>query len=264
MRYANEILTVFSVFVLLLCACDRNGSDVDIVESIEDNMVTLTGGTFHMGCSDGDNDCESEEYPQHEVIVSSFKISAYEVTQGQWEAVMGSNPSEFYECGDDCPVESVSWYDVQDFIYELNSLTGKNYRLPTEAEWEYATRAGTTTQYYCGDDESRLDDIAWYDDNATSYTTHPVGQRVPNAWGLYDMSGNVYEWVSDKYDSDYYEISPSTDPQGPSSGLHRVFRGGGWFTNAKKCRSSFRAHNYPEIDGNGLGFRLARKLGDTQ
>ncbi len=279
MRYAKEILTVFCVFGLLFGACDQDDTDNDTsttttivsedegdstggvagttTEDLGMTFVSLTGGTFVMGCSYGDNDCDNSESPQHSVKISPFKISAYEVTQGQWEAVMGENPSISDDCGDDCPVEYVSWDDVQDFIDEFNSQTGKNYRLPTEAEWEYAARAGTTTKYYCGDDASCLDDIAWYDDNSGD-TTHPVGQKEPNAWGLYDMSGNVYEWVSDWYDHGYYEISPSTDPQGPSSGSYRVFRGGSWYKDARLCRSASRFKNSPGNSVIGLGFRLAQ------
>jgi len=184
----------------------------------------------------------------------SFKMSVYEITQGQWKAVMGNNPSYFSSCGDDCPLEDVSWNDVQDFIDNLNQQTGKNYRLPTEAEWEYAARAGTTTKYYCGDNRSCLRDIAWYRDNSDNQT-HPVGQKAPNAWGLYDMSGNVWEWVQDWYDSDYYSSSPETDPQGPDSGAGRVFRGGGWL-NYEGCRSSYRYGTRPSNGRNNLGFRL--------
>ncbi len=259
MRYAKVIAAALCVCALLLCACDRNGPELDTVESIEEHMVTIPGGSFKMGCSDGDSDCDEDELPQHEVTISSFKISAYEVTQGQWEAVMGENPSSCDDCGDDCPVEDVSWDDVQDFIKELNSLTGMQYRLPTEAEWEYAARAGTTTKYYCGDDESCLDTIAWYAVNSDG-TTHRVGQKTPNAWGLYDMSGNVWEWVSDWYDFDYYEISTSTDPQGPASGDYRVLRGGGWessYGGPEYCRSSFRFNFTPPSDYSFLGFRLA-------
>lgn len=225
---------------------------------IDLTMISIPGGTFDMGCSPGPNSCLFEEYPRHTVTISAFKMSAYEITQAQWEAVMSRTPSVFDECGSNCPVETVSWDDVQNFIEELNNKTGKQYRLPTEAEWEYAARAGTTTPWYCGDDERCLDDIAWYWDNSGS-TTHPVGQKQPNAWGLYDMTGNVYEWCSDRYDQDYYTVSPSTDPQGPDDSLkfrQRVYRGGSWGNYADDTVSSYRGHGHPNFDWYTIGFRL--------
>ena len=169
---------------------------------------------------------------------------------------MGSNPSTGYDVETYFPVYYVSWNDVQDFIDELNSLAGQSYRLCTEAEWEYAARAGTTTTWYCGDDESCVNDIAWHT-FGNSFSTHRVGQKEPNAWGLYDMSGNVAEWVQDWYATGYYAISPTTDPQGPSSGEWRVNRGGTWGGSPLDCRSSSRGAIMPDFDyGNGLGFRL--------
>jgi len=238
------------------------------LKNIYDNMISIPGGTFEMGCSDDSGyvcltyteyleglcDCWTDTVA-HRVTISSFKMSAYEVTHDQWETVMGYNPSGFSGCSD-CPIDDVSWNEVQDFIDELNGLTGKQYRLPTEAEWEYAARAGTTTKWYCGDDESCLDDIAWNMGNSNEQT-HPVGQKEPNALGLYDMSGNVYEWVQDWYGEDYYSVSPSTDPQGPDSGFARAKRGGGWRYNGTYCRSFNRGGSTPSYHYNYLGFRLA-------
>ena len=178
--------------------------------------------------------------------------AAIEVTQGQWEAVMGSNPSRFPECGLDCPVEQVSWEDAQEFIRRLNAMDGAGtYRLPTEAEWEYAARAGTT-----GDRYGNLNAIAWYADNSGVARPHPVGQKAPNAWGLHDMLGNVWEWVEDWYDS--YPGGAVTDPRGPGSGSHRVHRGGGWLINAGYCRSSNRNYDTPGDRFFNRGFRLLR------
>jgi len=244
----------------------RAGTDLNTIESIYENMVSIPGGTFEMGCSAGDTWCEGDESafqdesPRHTVTISSFKMSAYEVTQGQWETVMGDNPSyfspgyDFPECLH-CPVEQVSWDDVQDFIEALNSQTGKQYRLPTEAEWEYAARAGTTTMYYCGDDETCLADSAWYIDNSGEVSS-AAGQKTPNAWGLYNMLGNVFEWVQDWYDEEYYTSSPGTDPQGLESGAYRVFRGGSWGSYARACRLSIRGYGSPSFNGSFLGFRL--------
>ena len=233
---------------------------LDIIKSINDNMVSISGGTFLMGCTPEDTECDSDESPQHGVTISSFEISKYEVTQDQWEAVMGSNPSDFDSCGDNWPVDTVSWKDIQVFIEELNNLTDLSYRLPTEAEWEYAARAETTTRWECGDNATCLDDIAWYTENSRSIAegSHPVGQKNPNLWGLYDMTGNVWEWVNDFYKYDYYLSDNTTDPTGPVSGSLNVIRGGSWYSLAKECRSSNRINYNPEVLWNNFGFRLAR------
>jgi len=186
-----------------------------------------------------------------------------EVTQGQWKMVMGENPSYFKDCGDDCPVEQVSWDDCQEFITKLNQMEGTTkYRLPTEAEWEYAARAGSETAFAngvitetgCGH-EPNLDQMGWYCGNSGN-TTHPVAQKLPNAWGLYDMHGNVWEWCQDWYGS-YPSISV-LDPQGPDSGSRRVIRGGSWDFYARYCRSADRDFNWPDDSSSFIGFRLAR------
>jgi formylglycine-generating enzyme required for sulfatase activity len=164
---------------------------------------------------------------------------------------MGKNPSSFK--GDNLPVENVSWNDAQEFIRKLNQADSKyQYRLPTEAEWEYACRAGTT-----GDYAGNLDAMAWYSSNAGS-STHPVGQKQANKWGLYDMHGNVWEWCQDWYDSDYYRQSPGADPTGPTAGSYRVFRGGEWSSNADNCRAAYRYDNSPGYRIYFRGFRLLR------
>jgi formylglycine-generating enzyme required for sulfatase activity len=219
-------------------------------------FVLIQAGTFQMGSNDGDSD----ERPVHEVRISkAFYLGKHEVTQGQWQAVMGNNPSNFK--GDaNRPVENVSWDDVQEFIRKLNAKEGgSTYRLPTEAEWEYAARAGTTMAYSFGNDAEQLGKYAWYGANAGG-TTHPVGQRESNARGLYDMHGNVWEWVQDWYGQDYYARSTAVDPTGPSSGSRRVFRGGGWFNVAGFCRSAFRSCNAPGFRYGFLGLRLLREV----
>ena len=216
-------------------------------------FVLVPAGKFMMG-SDKDGD---DEKPVHEAHLSMpFYLGKYEVTQGQWQAVMGNNPSRFK--GDpNLPVEHVTWEDVQAFMRKLNAREGSTtYRLPTEAEWEYAARAGTTTDYSFGDDPHLLGAYAWYAENAER-KTHPVGQKKANAWGLHDMHGNVWEWVQDWY-SKPYPSGTVTDPQGPAAGSIRVYRGGSWITHARNCRVSYRNDQAPGGRVVYIGFRLLR------
>ena len=180
-------------------------------------------------------------------------MGKHEVTQGEWEAVMGSNPSFFDECGSRCPVETVSWNDVQEFIRRLNEREtgrGYRYRLPTEAEWEYAARSGTTGAHHGG-----LDDVAWYSGNSDG-SAHQVGQKRGNAWGLHDMLGNVWEWTGDWFGE--YPAGRVTDSGGPSTGSRRVVRGGGWSINAGSVRSANRHRSSPGYRYRSIGFRLVR------
>jgi formylglycine-generating enzyme len=226
------------------------GAFKDPVTGME--FVAVPGGCYQMGDTFGDG--ESDEKPVHEVCVSDFAIGKYEVTQGEWRTVMGNNPSGFSSCGDDCPVEQVSWNDVEAFIEKLNSRTGKNYRLPTDAEWEYAARSGGKREKYSGGDN--VDSVAWYNGNSGN-KTHPVGQKAPNGLGIYDMSGNVWEWCQDWYGYKYYETSPKSNPQGPSSGSYRVDRGGGWYSIPRYVRASYRLRGEPGLRSFILGFRLS-------
>ncbi len=226
----------------------------ETVNGVKFGMVEVKGGTFMMGSPSNESGRDNDEV-QHQVTLKSFIMGTHEVTQGLWKAVMGNNPSNFN--GDNLPVESVSWNNVQEFIKKLNQLTGKKYRLPTEAEWEYACRGGSTTAYCFGDNSNSLGDYAWYDNNSGN-RTHEVGTKKPNAWGLYDMHGNVLEWCND-WEADY-PTTPQKDPTGPSSGSNRVFRGGGWYGSAQGCRSAFRNRNDPDYRGNYLGFRIALSL----
>jgi formylglycine-generating enzyme required for sulfatase activity/serine/threonine protein kinase len=215
---------------------------------IEPEMVWVEGGRFMMGSNSGDSD----ERPVHEVELSSFYIGKYEVTQAQWKAVMGTNPSHFSGC-DQCPVENVSWNDIQEFIRKLNQLTGKSYRLPTEAEWEHAARGGNKSRgstYSGGND---VGSVGWYDGNSGS-RTYPVGQKTPNELGVYDMTGNVWEWCADWHGS--YTSSRQRNPVGPFSGEGRVLRGGGWYYNPKFCRVSNRSEVTPDSRLSSGGFRL--------
>jgi formylglycine-generating enzyme required for sulfatase activity len=220
-------------------------------------MVSVPGGTFTMGCRDGrDQDCETDEKPAHSVTLSDFQIGKYEVTQADWRSVMGSDPPELAFPGcDDCPVESVSWDDIQEFLKKLNANNpGKNYRLPTEAEWEYAARGGAKSKGYLYAGGNDLDKVAWYNGNSSS-ETHPAGGQAPNELGLYDMSGNVWEWCSDWYGD--YTAAAQTSPKGPKSGSYRVLRGGGWGSYAGHCRAASRDYGTPTLRGNNIGFRLA-------
>ena len=217
-------------------------------------MVYVEGGTFTMGAtSEQGSEAESDEKPAHQVTLSSFSIGKYEVTQEEWEAVMGSNPSSFK--GMKLPVEQVSWNDCQDFIRKLNQLTGKHFRLPTEAEWEYAARGGSKSRGYKYAGGNDIGSVAWYYGYSGS-KTHEVGQKQPNELGLYDMSGNVHEWCQDWYGS--YSGTSQTNPTGSSSGSIRVIRGGSWFFNARNCRVSNRNDYSPDSRDGNLGLRLAQ------
>lgn len=212
-------------------------------------FLPVSGGCFQMGESNGDAD----EKPVHPVCLDSFYIGKFEVTQGQWQQMMGSRPSFFSSCGDNCPVESVSWNDAQEFIRKLNSLNGKTYRLLTEAEWESACRGGKTVRF-CGSND--VDDVAWYDKNSNS-KPHPVGEKRPNGLGIYDMSGNVWEWVNDWFHKDSYSSSPPRNPEGALSGSKRVIRGGSWYNDSSNVRTSIRGSDDPDHRSINLGFRLA-------
>jgi formylglycine-generating enzyme required for sulfatase activity len=219
-------------------------------------MLLVPAGTFVMGCTASNQyGCISGENPTHSVtLTQAFYLGRYEVTQGQWVARMGSNPSYFQGQSDSAsrPVEAVSWTTIQGYL----SATGM--RLPSEAEWEYACRAGTTTAFNNGSsDDASVGTIAWYNVNSGNQT-HAVGGKAANALGLYDMSGNVWEWVNDWYGSTYYSVSPSTNPLGPVSGTSRVFRGGSWDTVTNGVRSSYRGNDSPVTTYDAVGFRVAR------
>ncbi|MGN0032177.1 MAG: formylglycine-generating enzyme family protein, partial [Candidatus Limimorpha sp.] len=229
------------------------------VKGVSFEMVYVEGGTFEMGgTTEQGSDPWGDEYPVHSVTLSDYYIGETEVTQELWEAVMGSNPSKFTG-NNQRPVEYVSWNDCQEFIEKLNELTGKKFRFPTEAEWEYASRGGK----YCKDyvykysGSNNIDDVAWYTDNSSS-KTHAVGTKAANELGIYDMSGNVCEWCSDWYGD--YSSGSQTNPQGPSSGPSRVLRGGSWYYNARNCRVSDRDNGDPSNWYNYFGLRLALVL----
>jgi formylglycine-generating enzyme required for sulfatase activity len=225
----------------------------NLAKGITLEMVSLPAGKFTMGSAE-----RNDEKPPHQVKVNSFAIGKYPITQAQYQAVMGNNPSNFKNNTQN-PVEMVSWDNAQDFCRKLSRITGKTYRLPTEAEWEYACRAGTTTRFYFGDNNNQLGNYAWYAKNSNN-TTHPVGQKKPNAWGIYDMSGNVREWCEDDWHDSYAgapdEGSVWIDNYPPSlSG--KCLRGGSWLSFPVSCRSANRDGNYPDVHNVNVGFRVA-------
>ena len=244
-------------------AAIQAGEDWTSLSGIE--LIHIPAGTFTMGASElyndedylDDEDWEKEKICPHQVKISSpFYIGKYQITQREWILVMESNPSRFI--GDDRPVENVSWYDCQEFILKLNAKEGINkYRLPTEAEWEYACRAGSITRYYFGNDMDLFSNYAWFWDNSGK-ETHPVGKFIPNSWGLYDTLGNVYEWCSDWYED--YPAGSAIDPLGPNSGIYRIRRGGCWVDDPFVSTSSYRNYFKPSERDTGTGFRIVREL----
>jgi formylglycine-generating enzyme required for sulfatase activity len=217
-------------------------------------LVKIPAGNFTMGSNE-----YNDEKPPHKVTLKEFYLGKYPVTQEQYQAVMGNNPSEFkgnlFKSNPKNPVEKVSWNDAQEFCKKINQKTGKKYRLPSEAEWEYACRAGTQTRYYFGDDEKQLGEYAWYGQNSGS-KTHPVGQKKPNNWGLFDMSGNVWEWCEDGWHENY-QNAPKDETawnDNHSKTKYRVLRGGSWFYTPRDCRSAFR--NIGDSRIIAIGFRV--------
>ncbi len=250
-----------TLLILLLICCssvafsqkEKATKQTFTVDGVDFTMVYVEGGTFTMGAtSEQGSDVYDREKPAHQVTLSSYYIGETEVTQELWQAVMGNNPSD--NKGDNLPVERVSYNDVQEFIAKLNQKTGKTFRLPTEAEWEYAARGGNKSKGYKYSGSNNVEDVAWYWDNANT-KTYPVKTKQANELGLYDMSGNVWEWCSDWYGG--YSSSSQTNPQGPNSGSNRVLRGGSWNLNAWFCRVSYRGSISPSYRNFNGGFRLA-------
>jgi formylglycine-generating enzyme required for sulfatase activity len=250
-------IAVLYASLLILTPGASFAAEKTYTNSIGMEFILIPSGSFTMGADKNFENANDDATPQHRVSINKpLYLGTYEVTQAQWAAVMGNNPSNYK--GWSNPVEQVSWDDIQVFIQRLNQKEGHTrYRLPTEAEWEYAARAGTESTYSFGDDAGQLGRYAWYGENYDSGFTHPVGQKQPNAWGLYDMHGNVWEWVQDWYGERYYSNSPGTDPKGPSSGSNRVIRGGSWNLNAEYCRSAYRDYIAPDYRYYIMGFRMA-------
>jgi len=269
MSNSRSVAGVVALLVVVLylggCLCQAKAEPprakevtLDLGGGVTMEFVLIPAGEFMMGDARGDFD----EIPVHKVTITRpFVLGKYEVTQDQWKAIMGSNPARFK--GAKSPVERVCWNDCQAFFNKLNQEFGKpgvKFSLPTEAQWEYACRAGTSTRWNFGDDKASVDQYAWWDENSGN-TTHPVGQKKPNAWGLYDMHGNVWEWCVDRYGEDYYKRSPQNDPTGPTKGSSRVLRGGCFrFENPKNFRCAFRYKDYPDRPNDHHGLRVARTL----
>ncbi|NJD90228.1 MAG: formylglycine-generating enzyme family protein [Geobacter sp.] len=213
-------------------------------------LVKVPAGCFNMGSTIGG--AEQDEKPVHEVCLDSFYLGKFEITQAQWQTVMGSNPSYFKKCGNKCPVENISWADASRFIKKLAALSGKRYRLPTEAEWEYAARSAGKNQRFAGADD-KVAALGWYEVNANG-TTHPVGEKTPNDLGIYDMSGNVAEWVQD-WKGDY-TAAKATNPTGENSGQFKVVRGGSWLDDPASLHTTFRSDMTPKVRTNLIGMRV--------
>ncbi|MEO5330721.1 MAG: formylglycine-generating enzyme family protein [Magnetococcus sp. YQC-5] len=249
-------ITLMFAVVLLLAGADESLADPKAGEvKLFAGMpfVWVPGGTFQMGCGAWTSECFAWEKPVHPVTLSGFWLGKSEVTQGQWKATMGANPSKSTDCGNNCPVERVSWEDVQEFIKKLNARDGK-FRLPTEAEWEYACRSGGKAEHFAGG--KKEGQVAWYQGNSGN-KTHQVGTKAPNGLGLVDMSGNIWEWVQDWFAEDAYAKHDSKG-QYTGSGTDRVVRGGCWGSVAAGVRCSYRYHLLPGNRNRNLGVRLAR------
>ncbi len=227
-----------------------------VLQEIESRMVPIEGGTFTMGCANPqDSDCFANEKPRRTITINAFSMSKFTVTQKQWKTIMGNEPSGKF-CAE-CPVVNISWFDAQMFINKVNQLTDKNYRLPTEAEWEYAAKGGNKSHGYKYAGSNNAMEVAWYD-TLISHSIHPVGQKKENELGLYDMSGNVWQWCSDWFDERYYSIGPSNNPKGAATGTSRSLRGGSWWGPLNDTRVSYRDLYPPDSKDDDVGFRLAK------
>ncbi len=250
MKRISLVLGVLCCSVTLLA---QQSDRESILQNLVNNMVAVEGGTFQMGATEEQGeDIYLNERPMHEVTLSDFSIGKYEVTQEEWEAVMGANPSKVKSKKH--PVEQVSWDDCQVFIQKLNELTGKEFRLPTEAEWEYAARGGNLSKGFKYAGSNDMSEVGWYR-QTEAYPTQDVGKKAPNELGLYDMSGNVMEWCSDGYSA--YQPEAQTNPKGSEYPSSRVCRGGSWNYRERNCRVSCRADAKASTVASHIGLRLA-------
>jgi formylglycine-generating enzyme len=245
----HPTLKIIEILTLLVLSVNFSSA-----QAPDPEMVFIQGGTFKMGYNMGGED----EKPIHEVLVDDFYIGKYEVMQFQWNMIMDQDTNKrYFEGCDSCPVERVSWYNVNEFIDKLNEKTNLNYRLPTEAEWEYAAKGGSLTKGYKYSGSSSDISVAWKVGISNS-VTHPAGLKKPNELGIYDMSGNVFEWCNDWYSSSWYQVSPGENPTGPVEGDFRVIRGGSWFYDHAGLRTTDRESANPSYRYGYIGFRLCR------
>ncbi len=247
------------IFSVLFCALLLQAQNISVIEytvgNVQFAMIRVDGGTFLMGATKEQKKPSRDENPVHQVTLSSYYIGETEVTQELWQAVMGSNPSKFKFKGSQRPVERVSWNNCQEFIGRLNQITGQQFRLPTEAEWEYAARGGNKSEGYQYSGSNKLSDVAWFSRHQTGNGSHDVKTKKPNELGVYDMSGNVWEWCQDRYG--HYTTDSQMDPVGAISGPCRVYRGGSWFDFDTGCRVARRGYFKPDSRDFYLGLRLA-------
>lgn len=258
MRLSCTIKSVLSLSIYLIIH-SSNANAIEYKSFAGIRFVKIEPGCFFMGKDTDIKETNPVESPQHKVCISKpFYIGETEVTQKQWESVMGNNPSKtkaFYK-----PVDKVSWNDAQEFIRKLNTQENSQaFRLPTEAEWEYSARAGSTTLFSYGAKPNDLSNYAWFGDEGYGGASHEVALKKPNQWGLFDVHGNVWEWVQDWYDPNYYSSSPDKDPQGPVTGQYRVYRGGSWVGKAINLRTSLRYSGLPVLRTNDIGLRLVHE-----
>lgn len=241
----------------LLLQCNSTNSEA-FKDPFEGQMQAIPAGTFDMGCTEADGKCQEKEMPVHKVSIAAFQMAKFEVTQAQWKYVMGGSPSFFKNC-DECPIEWVTRSQVDAFLFKMKEKTGKSYRLPTEAEWEYAARGGgstsSPTEKYKYSGSENLEDVAWYKGNSAQ-KTQPVGKKKPNKFGLYDMSGNVSEWCLDYYASDFYTKKEATNPINQEISKYYIMRGGSWLSGDGACRCAWRGWVSGESNNYDLGFRV--------
>jgi formylglycine-generating enzyme required for sulfatase activity len=266
-KSANNIFNYFVVILLFTWFTsfqiqNKNNLTIEqikVLRKLDNNFKYVASGTFMMGCKlENDVSCKADELPIHQVKLDGFYINKYEVTQQEWYAVMGYNPSKNSTCLN-CPVEGFTWFELEQFLKKLNNFTGKNYGLPTEAEWEFCAKGGVKSENYSYSGSNKINNVAWYISNSDTIT-HEVGLKMPNELGLFDMSGNVWEWCSDFYNEKYYSVSESVNPTGPKDGILRVVRGGSAIYSNEHCLITYRTFNSDESKLDNCGFRLVKRF----
>lgn len=246
----NAYIYVLCLACLCLLQCSYTSSET-FKDPFEGQMQQIPAGTFEMGCTEADGKCQEKEMPVHKVNISAFQMAKFEVTQAQWKYVMGSSPGFFKNC-EECPIEWVTRSEIEAFLRKMKEKTGKSYRLPTEAEWEYAARSGEKMPY---SGSENLEEVAWYKGNS-GQKTQPVGKKKPNKFGLYDMSGNVSEWCMDYYESGFYTKSETENPCNKMVSKYYIMRGGSWLSGDGACRCAWRGWVSGESNNYDLGFRV--------